>query len=586
MGVGTPAGGVPTGQRPPADTEAPPGPAYGAPPGTLTLGLKLAPKDKTQDQAIKESQARARLIAGMAAAEKELAKNPNVFRPEDNLTAAEMAAAKPAPETGSITGTKGVDIASTSPTAPRISSTDLPPADTEVAFPNLDIAEKLGLDTTATTTPPAPELPDTGVEPTFAAQPKIPKEALSGYADRPSPLAGGPVKVLEKIASGITGPASTLISDKGVAEKGMAALDVADIALQLAGGAKAGDIVLNKIKGEAVNLAARAATQAASQAAISGLDATADLAGANAATLANLGIASTPVVSTALNMALSGAPITAKNVAESAMRSSLLAGPQMALAMDQAAVAAGAQAAATPGVTAAGAATAALPFAAMMAIKAGIDIKQAQDKGLFRKRAYEDAAFSAPVVNLQPYMTRLSQPVEKGGTGHSVKEIQELFKPSRPDELNYLGGQLARELDPPDGAKYYHGDESTRKMMEKNLGIIQKYRNTIPAYADVWDKFSRGQISHPQFKAESQKAVDNYIVGKLGARRVVKPEEIWFRGEYLDMSKKGNAQTYYEQTRRTPPGWGVYRGPEEDELYNLKERAELLARRRAEDSGD
>ena len=492
-----------------------------------------------------------------------------------------MAAAKPAPPTGSITGTKGVDIASASPTTSLISSTDLPP-DAKVKDPSgylTTLGAKKSEKPQAVF--PTPKLP--GEE-----QRKDPKkEGIQEYVSKE------PGDYVRDILKGVVAPI-TKLGEGTFAQQALNAQGLVSIAQQLASGQSVGDIALQRAKGQAVKQAAKLATQEASKAAIQGLD----LTGADAALAANLGIAGTPVIGAALNMALSGAPVTAENVAQSAMRSGLLAGPQIALAMQQAAQQAAIQSTVQAGIgytgggvslaasapaTAAGAAAAALPFAAMMAIKAGIDIKQAQDKGLFRKRAYEDAAFSAPVVNLQPYMTRLSQPVEKGGTGHSVKEIQELFKPSRPDELNYLGGQLARELDPPDGAKYYHGDESTRKLMEKNLGIIQKYRNTIPAYADVWDKFSRGQISHPQFKAESQKAVDNYIVGKLGAKRVVKPGELWFRGEYLDMNKKENAQTYFEQTRKPPPGWGVYRGPEEDELYNFKERAEADARRRAEE---
>jgi hypothetical protein len=110
-------------------------------------------------------------------------------------------------------------------------------------------------------------------------------------------------------------------------------------------------------------------------------------------------------------------------------------------------------------------------------------------------------------------------------------------------------------------------------MMENNLGVIQKYRNTVPAYDNVWNQFARGQISQGEFKAQSQRAIDNYIVGKLGAKRILKPGEevVTGRGHFgslqsplqkavVDLTTAGGAEQYYNITGgNLPPGWT--RGP-------------------------
>ena len=190
------------------------------------------------------------------------------------------------------------------------------------------------------------------------------------------------------------------------------------------------------------------------------------------------------------------------------------------------------------------------------------DIHDMKKSAIKAKRKYEDKLFSAPIASLHPNQRNIEH-----STGHPTTQIAELFEPSRPDELNYLGGQLARELDPPRGERFYHGDESTRKLMEKNLGTIQKYRNTIPAYDNIWNQFAYGQISRGQFMVQSQKAVDDYIIGKLGTKVALKPGEVvvsdprhLHRGalsrpsQIIDLSDESGRLQYYRLTGQPPSG--------------------------------
>ena len=208
------------------------------------------------------------------------------------------------------------------------------------------------------------------------------------------------------------------------------------------------------------------------------------------------------------------------------------------------------------------------------------DIHDMKKSALKAKRKYEDQAFSAPITGLQPNLRNIEQ-----STGHPTRDIQNLFKDSWAGEKNYLGQQLAKELDPPDGARYYHGDESTRKMMENNLGIIQKYRNTVPAYDNVWNQYVRGQIGREEFKAQSQKAIDNHIVGKLGAKRSLKPGEVTISDtrfgrtgaaiEIVNINTESGRDAYFETTGRTPPGWSrelIDPDIDEYEWINIAER--------------
>jgi hypothetical protein len=401
--------------------------------------------------------------------------------------------------------------------------------------------------------------------------------ALKRYEDLPafpttSPSAPSFQGTLEgtvgKLLSGVVSPITGALSGapQSAAQGALSAIALGDVLAQLAGGAKIEDIALKRLQRGAVKMGAQAATQTAAQAAIKGLD----LTGTGAALAANLGIAAVPGLSALANVALSDRPVTIENVAPAAIMAGMQSAPSMALQMAitqagsakaAAAAGAGAYAAGTSlPMTTAGMAAATAPMAAMMLAKTAMDMKFAKEKTLFRKREYEDRAFSAPIANLHPNLSNIQQSTE-----HSSESIDKLFKDSWAGERNYLGQQLAKELDPPDGARYYHGDESVRKMMENTLGVIQKYRNTVPAYDNVWNQFKRGQISQGEFKAQSQRAIDNYIVGKLGAKRILKPGEVRIynarSGEWasttsiVDLNTSGGAEKYYNITGVEPPGW-------------------------------
>ena len=98
---------------------------------------------------------------------------------------------------------------------------------------------------------------------------------------------------------------------------------------------------------------------------------------------------------------------------------------------------------------------------------------------------------------------------------------------------------------------------------------------------------------------QSQKAVDDYIIGKLGTKVALKPGEVvvsdprhLHRGalsrpsQIIDLSDESGRLQYYRLTGQPPSGYGVQADEEgEDSLYNIA--AQEAARRQAEyDAGD
>jgi hypothetical protein len=238
----------------------------------------------------------------------------------------------------------------------------------------------------------------------------------------------------------------------------------------------------------------------------------------------------------------------------------------------------GASAGATLGAYAAGAVPAIVMTAAKM---------HAAKRDAFRaRRSAEDRAFSAGIVSFHPDKGDIEH-----STGHTAKDINALFKEDWESEYNYLGQQLNEEL----GNRFHHGDESTRKMAQRNLGVIQKYRQKIPAYDSAWIQFMGGKITRGQFETQSQRAINSYVIDKLGGKRELKPGEVrvadrrhavggaYRPSQIIDLSNELGRWQYYRLTGQAPPGYGVTPEVETegDTMYNLAARAE--ARRREEE---
>jgi hypothetical protein len=433
--------------------------------------------------------------------------------PRGNLTQAEMDAAKPAPREGSITGVK----------------TEFgEPWEITSASPFKALTSKPGLSKKVDLTPPPPvakvaaALPAPPAAPPDAPWADIPEVVEAAQADlTPDDLMLTPDEIAEeaynidqqqaweatlgveagidvsKLAEGedpgalFAGPKAPFAALKGFlgevetgnyAQATKSALEAvlptdpvglgllgAGVALQLSVGADPKDIAINMAKKKAARYAAEQTTNyIANQiteelveeiggevvSATSGL-ATQQLPGA---------IAGAPgaIIGAIAAMAATDQPINTESVVNTA--------GEMGMSYAISAIASELLGSAIGG-----------PAGAVVGLaRMAVEINDMKKSALKAKRKYEDQAFSAPITGLQPNLRNIEQ-----STGHVSRDIQNLFKESWAGENNYLGQQLAKELDPPDGARYYHGDESVRKMMENNF----RWRRKILQHN--WSRASR-----------------------------------------------------------------------------------------------